>query len=50
VRLLADDPAANTQAAEVEGLVATESHNFDERQKLLEAGIATWTARTTGRS
>jgi len=48
VRLLADDPAANTQAAEVEGLVATESYSFDERQKLLEAGIATWTAANDG--
>jgi phage tail sheath gpL-like len=42
MRILADDPAANTYDAQVNGLSAGEEIGFDTRQKLLEAGIVTW--------
>jgi phage tail sheath gpL-like len=42
VRRLADDPAANTYDLQVNGLVAETELDFTTRQKLLEAGIATW--------
>ena len=42
IRRLADDPAANTYDIQVDGLAAETEVDFDTRQKLLEAGIATW--------
>jgi phage tail sheath gpL-like len=42
IRRLADDPAANTYDTQVDGLAAESEVDFDTRQKLLEAGIATW--------
>ncbi|MDR3173179.1 MAG: phage tail sheath protein [Treponema sp.] len=42
IRRLADDPAANTYDIQADGLNAREEPDFDTRQKLLEAGIATW--------
>jgi phage tail sheath gpL-like len=42
VRILADDPAANTYDTQVNGLTAAAEVDFETRQKLLEAGIATW--------
>jgi phage tail sheath gpL-like len=42
IRRLADDPAANTYDVQVNGLEADGEVDFDTRQKLLEAGIATW--------
>jgi len=47
-RILADDPAANTYDTKITDLSAGVSYNFDERQKLLEAGIATYRLDTTG--
>ena len=41
-RILADDPSANTYDVKVKGLAPLFEYNFDTRQKLLEAGIATW--------
>ncbi len=41
-RILADDPSANTYDAKVEGLAADGEFSFNERQKLLETGVATW--------
>lgn len=46
-RRLADDPSANTTDIELEGLAADE-FSFSERQKLLEAGIATFRLDTMG--
>ncbi|GMO64686.1 MAG: hypothetical protein Ta2A_12420 [Treponemataceae bacterium] len=48
-RVLADDPAANTYDLSVSGLVADSEYNFDVRQKLLEAGIATFRLDTAGK-
>jgi phage tail sheath gpL-like len=48
VRALAEDPAANTCGLEVPGLVATSSFSADERQDLLEAGVATWKQSPSG--
>jgi phage tail sheath gpL-like len=42
IRRLADDPAANTYDIQADGLIAEREADFDTRQKLLEAGIATW--------
>jgi phage tail sheath gpL-like len=42
VRILADDPAANTYDTKVSGIMASAEPDFDTRQKLLEAGVATW--------
>jgi phage tail sheath gpL-like len=42
IRRLADDPAANTYDIQADGLEAETEVDFDTRQKLLEAGIATW--------
>jgi phage tail sheath gpL-like len=42
IRRLADDPAANTYDIQADGLSAETEVGFDTRQKLLEAGIATW--------
>jgi phage tail sheath gpL-like len=42
IRRLADDPAANTYDTQVGGLKAGAELDFNTRQKLLEAGIATW--------
>ena len=41
-RVLADDPAANTYDTEVGGIQADAECDAASRQKLLEAGIATW--------
>jgi phage tail sheath gpL-like len=41
-RILADDPAANTYDAQVNGLDAAEEVDFETRQKLLESGVVTW--------
>ena len=41
-RVLADDPSANTYDVQVTDLVAPFDYDFDTRQKLLEAGVATW--------
>jgi phage tail sheath gpL-like len=41
-RVLADDPAANTYDTRVGGLAAAAEYGAETRQKLLEAGIATW--------
>jgi phage tail sheath gpL-like len=48
IRVLADDPAANTYDTSVPGLIAEEEPDFDTRQKLLEAGIATWRLDSVG--
>jgi phage tail sheath gpL-like len=42
VRILADDPAANTYDTQVPGITAAAEPDFDTRQRLLEAGVATW--------
>jgi phage tail sheath gpL-like len=42
VRALAGDPAANTYDTPVPDLLAEAEPGFDTRQKLLEAGIASW--------
>ncbi|MDR2942786.1 MAG: phage tail sheath protein [Treponema sp.] len=47
-RILADDPAANTYDTKITGLIGGVEFNADERQKLLEAGIATYRLDTTG--
>jgi len=47
-RILADDPAANTYDTKIADLTAGTSFDFEERQKLLEAGIATYRLDTTG--
>ena len=47
-RILADDPAANTYDTVVSGLAGGVEFAADERQKLLEAGIATYRLDTTG--
>jgi phage tail sheath gpL-like len=47
-RILADDPAANTYDTKVAGLSGGVEFTADERQKLLEAGIATYRLDTTG--
>ncbi len=47
-RILADDPAANTYDTKIPGLIGGVEFNADERQKLLEAGIATYRLDTTG--
>jgi phage tail sheath gpL-like len=41
-RVLADDPAANTYDTRVAGIAAATEVDFETRQKLLEAGVATW--------
>jgi phage tail sheath gpL-like len=48
IRRLADDPAANTYDVQVDGLAAEAEVEFETRQKLLEAGIATWRLDTVG--
>ena len=48
IRALADDPSANTQGIAVPGLIATDHHDFDTRQKLLESGVLTWKVDTIG--
>jgi len=48
VRALADDPAANTQGASIDGLVATETYDAATRERLLVAGIATWREDAAG--
>ena len=47
-RILADDPSANTYDTKVAGLGADSEYDFDTRQKLLEAGVATWRLDPTG--
>jgi phage tail sheath gpL-like len=47
-RILADDPAANTYDTTVTGLIGGADFGFWDRQKLLEAGIATYRLDTTG--
>jgi len=47
-RILADDPAANTYDTKITGLIGGVQFDADERQKLLEAGIATYRLDTTG--
>jgi len=47
-RILADDPAANTYDTKIADLTAGTSFDFEERQKLLEAGVATYRLDTTG--
>jgi len=47
-RILADDPAANTYDTKITGLIGGVEFNADERQKLLDAGIATYRLDTTG--
>lgn len=47
-RVLADDPSANTYDTKVTGLAADGEYDFDTRQKLLEAGVATWRLDPTG--
>ena len=47
-RILADDPSANTYDTKVAGLGADSEYDFDTRQKLLEAGVATWRIDPTG--
>ena len=47
-RILADDPAANTYDTKITGLTGTVDFLFWDRQKLLEAGIATYRLDTTG--
>jgi len=47
-RILADDPAANTYDSKITDLIGEIGFNADERQKLLEAGIATYRLDTTG--
>ncbi|MDR1239271.1 MAG: phage tail sheath protein [Treponema sp.] len=49
IRRLADDPAANTYDIQVDGLTADAELDFDTRQKLLEAGIATWRLDPVGK-
>jgi len=47
-RILADDPAANTYDTKITGLIGEVEFDADERQKLLEAGIATYRLDTAG--
>jgi phage tail sheath gpL-like len=47
-RILADDPAANTYDTKITGLIGGVEFDADERQKLLEAGIATYRLDTAG--
>jgi len=47
-RILADDPAANTYNVKITGLIGGKPFSFEERQKMLEAGIATYRLDTTG--
>ena len=47
-RILADDPAANTYDTKITGLIGGVEFNAEARQKLLEAGIATYRLDTTG--
>lgn len=47
-RVLADDPSANTYDTKITGLGADSEYDFDTRQKLLEAGVATWRLDPTG--
>ncbi|MDR0876575.1 MAG: phage tail sheath protein [Treponema sp.] len=47
-RILADDPAANTYDTKIPGLLGGVEFTADERQKLLQAGIATYRLDTTG--
>jgi phage tail sheath gpL-like len=47
-RILADDPAANTYDTKVMGLNALVSFTATARQKMLEAGIATYRLDTAG--
>jgi phage tail sheath gpL-like len=49
IRRLADDPATNTYDVQVDGLSAEVELDFDTRQKLLEAGIATWRLDPVGK-
>lgn len=47
-RVLADDPSANTYDTKVKGAAPAFEYDFDTRQKLLEAGVATWRLDPTG--
>jgi phage tail sheath gpL-like len=47
-RILADDPAANTYDTKISGLLCGAGLAADERQKMLEAGIATYRPDTAG--
>jgi phage tail sheath gpL-like len=47
-RILADDPAANTYDTKITGLIGGMEFSADARQKLLEAGIATYRLDTAG--
>jgi len=47
-RILADDPAANTYDSKITPLIGAEDFSFWDRQKLLEAGIATYRLDTSG--
>jgi phage tail sheath gpL-like len=47
-RILADDPAANTYDTQVNGILADRDFATEERQKLLEAGIATYRLDSAG--
>ncbi|MDR2923512.1 MAG: phage tail sheath subtilisin-like domain-containing protein [Treponema sp.] len=47
-RILADDPAANTYDTKIAGLIGGMEFDSGERQKLLEAGIATYRLDAAG--
>jgi phage tail sheath gpL-like len=47
-RILADDPAANTYDTQVSGIIADRDFTTEERQRLLEAGIATYRLDSAG--
>ncbi|MDR1300963.1 MAG: phage tail sheath subtilisin-like domain-containing protein [Treponema sp.] len=47
-RILADDPAANTYDTQVNGIIAEMEFAINDRQRLLEAGIATYRRDTAG--
>ena len=47
-RILADDPAANTYDTKITDLIGKKEFSAEERQKLLEAGIASYRLDTTG--
>jgi phage tail sheath gpL-like len=47
-RILADDPAANTYDTKIAGLIGGTEFNAEARQKLLEAGIATYRLDSSG--
>lgn len=48
IRILADDPAANTLEAEVPGLIVTSPFDTDTRERFLSGGVATWKESPSG--